>query len=66
MGLEYKFLSHWSTKLEYNFIDFGNQTVNFPISVGITGVAIPAPVAAALALEYRSRSENISTLLRLA
>jgi outer membrane immunogenic protein len=49
MGIEYKFLDHWSTKLEYNFIDFGNQSVNFPIAVGVTGVTIPAPITAALA-----------------
>jgi outer membrane immunogenic protein len=49
MGIEYKFLSHWSTKLEYNFIDFGNQTVNFPITAGITGVTLPPAITAALA-----------------
>jgi outer membrane immunogenic protein len=49
MGIEYKFLSHWSTKLEYNFIDFGNQTVNFPIAAGITGVTLPPAITAALA-----------------
>jgi outer membrane immunogenic protein len=47
MGVEYKFLSHWSTKLEYNFIDFGNQSVNFPITVG--GAALPPALTAALA-----------------
>ena len=49
MGIEYKFLPHWSTKLEYNFIDFGNQTTNFPITVGVTGLTLPANVASALA-----------------
>ena len=49
MGIEYKFLNHWSTKIEYNFIDFGNQSINFPITVAATGLAMPAPVAAALA-----------------
>jgi outer membrane immunogenic protein len=49
MGVEYKFLNHWSTKLEYNFIDFGNQSVNFPIAVAVTGVAIPPAINAALA-----------------
>ena len=49
MGFEYRFLDHWSTKLEYNFIDFGNESVNFPIAVAVTGVAIPAPITAALA-----------------
>ena len=45
MGIEYKFLPHWSTKLEYNFIDFGNQTTNFPITVGVTGLTLPATAA---------------------
>jgi outer membrane immunogenic protein len=49
MGIEYKFLNHWSAKLEYNFMDFGNQTLNFPIAVGVTGVAIPPAINAALA-----------------
>jgi outer membrane immunogenic protein len=27
VGLEYAFLSNWSAKLEYNYMDFGNKTV---------------------------------------
>ena len=29
-GVEYPFLPRWTAKLEYNFISFGNQTLNFP------------------------------------
>lgn len=37
-GLEYPFLPKWSAKLEYNFISFGNQTLNIPVSVSGVGV----------------------------
>jgi outer membrane immunogenic protein len=32
MGIEYAFLPHWSAKIEYDFIDFGTDTVGFPIT----------------------------------
>jgi len=32
MGMEYGFLTHWSAKIEYNFIDFGNRSFSAPIS----------------------------------
>ena len=32
MGIEYAFLPHWSAKIEYNFIDFGTDTVAFPLT----------------------------------
>jgi outer membrane immunogenic protein len=32
MGVEYAFLPHWSAKLEYDFIDFGTNTVAFPLT----------------------------------
>src|SRR5262245_61403733 len=31
-GIEYAFLGNWSAKLEYNYIDFGSQDYNFPLS----------------------------------
>jgi len=42
MGLEYAFLPNWSAKIEYDFIDFGSQTYNFPVTstaVGATNFA---------------------------
>jgi outer membrane immunogenic protein len=32
MGLEYAFAPHWSVKLEYDFMDFGSNRVNFPVA----------------------------------
>jgi outer membrane immunogenic protein len=32
MGIEYAFLPNWSAKVEYDFIDFGTKTYNFPIT----------------------------------
>jgi outer membrane immunogenic protein len=32
MGVEYAFLPNWSAKIEYDFIDFGTKTYNFPIT----------------------------------
>jgi outer membrane immunogenic protein len=29
VGVEYAFLSNWSAKLEYNFMEFGNRTLSF-------------------------------------
>ena len=36
-GIEYAFLPNWSAKVEYNYIDFGTETYNFPL--GIANVA---------------------------
>jgi outer membrane immunogenic protein len=36
-GVEHAIVGGWSAKLEYNFIDFGNETYNVPIN--IVGVA---------------------------
>ncbi len=44
-GLEYPFLPKWSAKLEYNFISFGNQTLNIPVSVtGVGAVTVPTQI----------------------
>ncbi len=52
-GIEYGFLPNWSAKIEYNFMDFGSHTLNFPISASASGpggpVVIPPAIAAALA-----------------
>jgi outer membrane immunogenic protein len=32
-GIEYAFLPNWSAKVEYNYIDFGTETYNFPLTV---------------------------------
>ncbi len=49
MGIEYAFLPNWSAKIEYNFIDFGSHTVNFPITTtpaigGVIGATLAAGV----------------------
>jgi outer membrane immunogenic protein len=48
-GVEYPFLPRWTAKLEYNFISFGNQTLNFPIGItppllGVSAVNVPAQI----------------------
>jgi outer membrane immunogenic protein len=40
IGVEYAFLPRWSAKVEYNFIGFGNQTVNVPVTVGGLGTVV--------------------------
>lgn len=40
MGIEYGFLPNWSAKIEYDFIDFGTQNLNF----GITTVPSVGPL----------------------
>ena len=43
IGVEYAFMPNWSAKIEYNYIDFGKTTLNFPIAITpAPGVAIPA------------------------
>jgi len=37
MGLEYAFLPNWSAKIEYDFIDFGSQIYNFPVTSTAVG-----------------------------
>lgn len=37
-GLEWAFADHWSARLEYNFYDFGNRTLQFAYVPG-TGTA---------------------------
>lgn len=39
-GIEYAFTPNWSAKLEYNYIDFGDDTFNFPIGGGTVPVNI--------------------------
>jgi outer membrane immunogenic protein len=36
-GVEYAITGNWSAKLEYNYMDFGSQTLSFVIPVGIPG-----------------------------
>ena len=31
-GVEYAFAPNWSGKVEYDYMGFGNQTVNYPIT----------------------------------
>jgi outer membrane immunogenic protein len=33
-GVEYAFLPNWSAKLEYNFMDFGKDTIDFTVPFG--------------------------------
>jgi outer membrane immunogenic protein len=36
-GVEYAITGNWSAKIEYNYMDFGSNTLNFAIPVGIPG-----------------------------
>jgi outer membrane immunogenic protein len=44
MGVEYAFLPNWSTKLEYNYIDYGTRSFNASIgtSSGFAGTGLAA------------------------
>jgi outer membrane immunogenic protein len=44
VGVEYGFLPNWSAKLEYNYIDFGTENLNFPVSITGVGAGISANV----------------------
>jgi outer membrane immunogenic protein len=42
-GVEYAFLPHWSAKIEYNFMDFGKDSVAFNLAgggIGLGGAAL--------------------------
>lgn len=46
-GVEYAFTPNWSAKIEYNFMDFGKQTYNFPLTTtpALAGLpSIPAEI----------------------
>ena len=46
VGLEYAVTDQWSAKIEYDYINFGNQLVNFTeagCTCGATSTAIPSP-----------------------
>jgi outer membrane immunogenic protein len=43
-GVEYGFLPNWSAKLEYNYVDFGDENLNFPISLNGAATGISANV----------------------
>ena len=34
MGVEYALNQNWSAKIEYEYIDFGHDTFNFPFAFG--------------------------------
>ena len=36
-GVEYAITGNWSAKIEYNYMDFGSNTLNFAIPAGIPG-----------------------------
>jgi outer membrane immunogenic protein len=38
VGIEYGFTPNWSAKVEYNFMDFGDNTVHFFDPTGISGI----------------------------
>ena len=41
-GIEYAFLTNWSAKVEYDFIDFGTSSEAFPLTVSnCTGCTLP-------------------------
>ena len=44
-GVEYAITGNWSAKLEYNFMDFGSQHLDFPLSVGFINDGVPFNVA---------------------
>jgi outer membrane immunogenic protein len=41
MGVEYAFMAHWSAKIEYDFIDYGTDTVSMSLAT-VPPVALPA------------------------
>jgi outer membrane immunogenic protein len=57
-GIEWAFARNWTTKLEYDYINFGTQVENIA-AVGTTGgfLGAPAPLAANLPVNV---SQNIS------
>jgi outer membrane immunogenic protein len=45
MGAEYAFAQNWSAKIEYNYIDFGSESYNFPLILAAGGtITANAPV----------------------
>jgi outer membrane immunogenic protein len=43
MGVEYAFMAHWSAKIEYDFIDFGSDTVNMSFASSPAGLLVGLP-----------------------
>lgn len=37
-GAEYAFMPRWTAKAEYNYMDFGTERYNFPVTASVTGV----------------------------
>ena len=37
-GTEYMFAPHWTAKIEYNYVDYGNHTDNHPLTLAVPGV----------------------------
>jgi outer membrane immunogenic protein len=49
-GTEYMFAPHWTAKIEYNYVDYGNHTDNHPLTLAAGPVAatINVPVQSSL------------------
>ena len=49
-GTEYMFAPHWTAKIEYNYVDYGSHTDNFPVTLAVPGAAatINVPVQTTL------------------
>jgi outer membrane immunogenic protein len=43
MGAEYAFMAHWSAKIEYDFIDYGTDTVNLSLASSPAGLLVGLP-----------------------
>ena len=37
-GTEYMFAPHWTAKIEYNYVDYGNHTDNHPLTAAFPGI----------------------------
>ena len=40
-GTEYMFAPHWTAKIEYNYVDYGNHTDNHTLTLAAPGVVLP-------------------------
>jgi outer membrane immunogenic protein len=45
MGVEYAFMPHWSAKIEYDFVDFGTDTVGMSLATVPAVPGLPASIS---------------------
>ena len=61
-GTEYMFAPHWTAKIEYNYVDYGNHTDNHTLTLAAPGAALNVNVPVQSSLKASTMKAGINYL----